>query len=90
MGMLDFTEESKERKENFIEQWISNEQDEDKDDDYDRYRSHYSTSLYLTYYLIRAFPFSYIRIEIQGKNFDNPNRLFNSLSNSFENAITQK
>ena len=90
MGMIDFTEDSKERKENYIEHWISNEQDEDRDDNYDRYGSHYSTSLYLTYYLVRAFPFSYIRIELQGKNFDDPNRLFNSLSNSFENAITQK
>ena len=90
MGMIDFTEDSKERKENYIEHWLSNEKDEDREDNYDRYGSHYSTSLYLTYYLVRVFPFSYIRIELQGKNFDDPNRLFNSLSNSFENAITQK
>ena len=90
MGMLDFTEESKERKENYEMHWIENENDPDKDEDYDRYGSHYSTSLYLTYYLVRVFPFSYIRIELQGKKFDDPNRLFNVLSNSFENAISQK
>ena len=90
MGMLDFTEESKERKENYEMHWIENENDPDKDEDYDRYGSHYSTSLYLTYYLVRVFPFSYIRIELQGKKFDDPNRLFNILSNSFENAISQK
>ena len=90
MGMMDFTPEAKERKENYIDHWVSNEADEDREDNYDRYGSHYSTSLYLTYYLVRVFPFSYIRIELQGKNFDDPNRLFNSLPNSFECAITQK
>ena len=90
MGMMDITPDSKERKDNYLEHWQSLENDDDKDDDYDRYGSHYSTSLYLTYYLVRVFPFSYIRIELQGKNFDDPNRLFNSLSNSFECAMTQK
>ena len=90
MGMMDFTEESKERKENYEEHWQSNEADDDRDENYDRYGSHYSTSLYLTYYLVRVFPYSYIRIELQGKNFDDPNRLFNSLPNSFDCAITQK
>ena len=90
MGMLDFTEESKERKENYEMHWSENEKDSDRDENYDRYGSHYSTSLYLTYYLVRVFPFSYIRIELQGKKFDDPNRLFNSLPTSFENAISQK
>jgi hypothetical protein len=90
VGMMDITDEAKERKENYKEHWESLENDEDKDDNYDRYGSHYSTSLYLTYYLVRVFPFSYIRIELQGKKFDDPNRLFNSLSNSFECAMTQK
>ena len=90
MGMMDITDDAKERKENYMEHWESLENDEDRDDNYDRYGSHYSTSLYLTYYLVRVFPFSYIRIELQGKNFDDPNRLFNSLSNSFECAMTQK
>ena len=90
MGMMDITPDSKERKENYQEHWESLENDDDKDDNYDRYGSHYSTSLYLTYYLVRVFPFSYIRIELQGKKFDDPNRLFNSVSNSFECAMTQK
>ena len=90
MGMLDFTPDAKERKENYKDHWATNENDEDRDDNYDRYGSHYSTSLYLTYYLVRVFPYSYIRIELQGKNFDDPNRLFNSLPNSFDCAITQK
>jgi len=90
MGMMDFTEESKERKENYELHWLEDEKDPDRDENYDRYGSHYSTSLYLTYYLVRVFPFSYIRIELQGKKFDDPNRLFNSLPNSFDCAISQK
>ena len=90
IGMLDINEESRERKENFLNTWKDSEEDEDKDDNYDRYGSHYSTALNLTYYLVRVFPFSYIRIELQGNKFDDPNRLFNSLSSSFYCATTQK
>ena len=88
MGMIDITEESRERKENYIMHFTST--DKDPDENFDRYGSHYSTSLYLTYYLVRVFPFSYLRIEIQGKNFDDPNRLFSALDNSFKNAISTK
>ena len=90
MGMLDFTEEAKERKESYISTWELNKNEVEKEDDYDRYRSHYSNSLYITYYLVRTFPFSSMRIELQGKNFDDPNRLFNSINNSFYCALTQK
>ena len=90
MGMLEITEKAKERKENYIEHWKSSEDDKEKEENYDRYRSHYSTSLYTTYYLVRVFPYSSLRIELQGKKFDDPNRLFNSLSVSFDNAINQK
>ncbi len=90
MGMMELTEEAKSRKETFIEHWKSSEEDKEKEDNYDRYRSNYSTSLYTTYYLVRLFPYSSLRIELQGKNFDDPNRLFNSLPVSFKNAISQK
>ena len=88
MGMIDIIPEAKERKENYLIMFENKE--EDMISQSDKYGSHYSTSLYLTYYLVRVFPFSYLRIEIQGKNFDDPNRLFNSLEDSFYCAITQK
>ena len=90
MGMLDFTPEAKERKENYELNWLESENEPNMDENYNRYGSHYSTCLYLTYYLVRTFPFSYIRIELQGKEFDDPNRLFNSLPTSFNLALTQK
>ena len=93
MGMMDIIPEAEERKNNYIETWqTGNKEDEEEDEEgnLDRYRSHYSTSLYATYYLVRVFPYSYIRVELQGKSFDDPNRLFNSMKSSFYTAITQK
>ena len=90
MGMLEITEEAKERKESYKASWDINDNENDREEDFDRYRSHYSTSLYITYYLVRVFPFSSMRIELQGRNFDDPNRLFNSIFDSFHCAITQK
>jgi len=53
------------------------------------YGSHYSNPLYVTHFLSRIFPFSYILIELQGKKFDDPDRLFISVKNSYHNSITQ-
>ena len=61
MGMMELSEGGKNRRENYIEHWKSGEEDTEKEDNYDRYRSHYSTSLYATYYLVRIFPYSYYR-----------------------------
>ena len=54
------------------------------------YGSHYSNPTYVCHYLMRIFPFSQILIEIQGDKFDNPDRLFCSLNQTFINATTQK
>ena len=89
MGMMELNEAAKDRKDNYIINFESPDE-KNPDENYDRYGSHYSTGLNLTYYLVRVFPFSYTRIEMQGKNFDDPNRLFNALDNSFECAISQK
>ena len=89
MGMLEISENSRERAENYLINFDCND-DKMQDELSDRYGSHYSTGLNLTYYLLRVFPFSYIRIEMQGKNFDDPNRIFNSVEVSFENATSQK
>ena len=91
MGMLKINKESEERRQNFIENWEISRDDPDREDDkFDRYGSHYSTALYVTYYLFRIFPFAFIKIELQGDSFDDPNRLFNSMEISFECASTQK
>ena len=88
MGMLSFDQESSLRKESFISTWQANTDEEE--DEKERYRSHFSTSLYITYYLVRVFPFANMRLELQGKNFDDPHRLFNSMKESFWCATTQR
>ena len=90
MGMLEINEESKNRKNDYINHWDLIDEDDIIEDNKERYGSHYSTSLYVTYYLIRVFPFAFDRIELQGKTFDDPNRLFNDFENSFICSSTQK
>jgi hypothetical protein len=90
MGMLEISEDSKQRKKDYLDHWEISRDDDDREDDYDRYGSHYSTSLYISYYLVRIFPFASIRIELQGTSFDDPNRLFNSMKTSFECSTSQK
>lgn len=54
------------------------------------YGTHYSSPIYVTHYLTRLFPFSSLMIELQGNKFDDPNRLFFNLQNSFRSASTQR
>ena len=54
------------------------------------YGTHYSNPFYVTSFLVRIFPFSFISIELQGNKFDDPDRLFISVEKSFNNSITQK
>ena len=50
--------------------------------------SHYSNPTYVSHYLTRIFPFSFAAIEIQGDKFDDPDRMFFSISKTFESACT--
>ena len=54
------------------------------------FNTHYSNALYVTNYLLRIFPYSFCSIELMGKGFDDPNRLFSSIEDNFDNAFSQK
>ena len=54
------------------------------------FNTHYSNALYVVNYLLRIFPYSFCSIEILGNGFDDPNRLFSSIEDNFDNAFTQK
>jgi hypothetical protein len=54
------------------------------------YGTHYSNATYASHFLVRIFPYTYISIEIQGENFDDPDRLFTSMQKTFESATTFK
>ena len=52
--------------------------------------SHYSNPTYVSHYLTRIFPYSFVSIEIQGDKFDDPDRMFISVEKTFESACTLK
>ena len=92
MGMLEINEESKKRKDYFIE--LYNTIKDNKDEFEGRkpyfYGQNYSNPVYVCNFLMRLFPFTHISIELQGNKMDDPNRLFLSVNTSFNNSITQK
>ena len=53
------------------------------------YGTNYSNPLYVSHYLIRLFPYTQLRIECQGNNFDSL-RLFKSISHTYQSATTIK
>ena len=52
--------------------------------------THYSNSTYVSHFLSRIFPFSFISIEIQGNKFDDPERMFYSLEKTFSSVSSLK
>ena len=86
MGMMELSQKGKKRKEEFIEKY--NDMVENQEDHIEKpfyYGSNYSNSFFVCNFLMRLFPFTHISIELQGK-LDDPNRLFLSVQNSFENS----
>ena len=54
------------------------------------YGSHYSNPTYVSHYLVRIFPFSFTSIEIQGQQFDDPDRIFTSMYKTFDCSTSLK
>ena len=54
------------------------------------FSSHYSNPTYVSHFMTRVFPFSFVSIEIQGNKFDDPNRIFHSMEKTFESCMTLK
>ena len=90
MGMLELNEEGERRKELFIETYETLKNDPGGEMKPYLYGSNYSNPVYICHFLTRLFPFTHISIELQGQKFDNADRLFLSVKNSFYNSITQK
>jgi hypothetical protein len=89
LGMMTMTEESKKRREKYLLTYETLKEDTSEGIKPYLFGTSYSNPFYVSYYLIRLFPFSHISIELQGKSFDNPNRLFLSVENAFHNSISQ-
>ena len=54
------------------------------------YGTHYSNPTYVSHFLSRIFPFSFVSIEIHGNKFDDPERMFFSVEKTFESVTTLK
>ena len=88
MGMLELTEKGKKRKDDFIIKY--NDMKENQEDHMEKpfyYGSNYSNAFFVCNFLMRLFPFAHISIELQGR-LDDPNRLFLSVENSFDNSVS--
>ena len=90
MGMLEVSEDSINRKENFIMKFeeLKNEQAEFEGQKPYYFGSNYSNPIYICNYMIRVFPFSHVSIELQGDKIDDPNRLFYSMKNTFNTCTS--
>ena len=89
MGMMTLNEQGEKRKKFYIEHYNSMKEENPKSKPY-FYGSLYSNPTYISHYLTRLFPFSYIAIELQGNNFDDQNRMFRSIPKTFECSSTQE
>ena len=90
MGMLEISDESIKRKDEFILNYETLLEMDDPNNKPYVFGSNFSNPIYVCNYLMRLFPFTHISIELQGKGFDKPDRLFISVSNSFFNSTSQK
>ena len=89
MGMMELNDEGA-RKELFIENYETLKNDNEQEMKPYFFGSNYSNPVFVCNYLMRIFPFTHISIELQGNKFDDPNRLFFSVKQSFFNSTTQK
>ena len=88
IGFQTITPECLKRKGLFIKDYLSGK--EDHEEELFLFNIHYSNPAFLFNYLLRIFPYSFLAIEFQGDNFDNPNRLFHSVENLLKSTLTLK
>ena len=89
IGFQDINKDSKKRKEIIIDFFKSNEEDSDCEETY-LFNIHYSNPAFVFNYLLRVLPYSFMAIEFQGDDFDNPNRLFYSIEKTLKSTLNLK
>jgi len=91
IGFQNKTDTQRQRKDLIIDSYKSNKADGDIEQrGLFYFNTHYSNVVYTSNFMIRLFPYSFICIELQGNGFDNPNRLFFSIEDTFSNISTHK
>ena len=90
MGMLEISPESIKRKNELELNYETLKEENDENSKPYLFGSNYSSPIYVCSYLVRIFPFTHISIEMQGKGFDQADRLFQTVKGSFFNSTSQK
>ena len=90
IGFQELSKESKERKQLIIDSYYCDDGETEEEEQKFYFTLFPSNITYTCNYLIRVFPYSFISIEYQGDGFDDPNRLFYSIKNTFKNTLIQR
>ena len=90
IGFQNITPKSIERKNLFLTSYITYSEDNQFGDEICLFNIHYSNPSFVFNYLLRVFPYSFLAIEFQGKDFDDPNRLFYSVESELINTLEDK
>ena len=102
IGFQSGSDESKKRKKRFEELFKNEMEDKEEEEIEDEneedalnnqvsfFNTRYSNIVYASNYMIRLFPYTFSCIELQGDGFDNPNRLFFAIENTFYNISAQQ
>ena len=90
IGFQNITPKSIERKNLFLTSYITYREDNKFGEEICLFNIHYSNPSFVFNYLLRVFPYSFLAIEFQGKDFDNPNRLFYSVESELINTLEDK
>ena len=92
IGMLEVNDKCIQRKELFIESYeeIKSQSGEFFEQKPYYFGSNYSNPIYICNFLVRLFPFSNISIELQGNKLDNSDRIFFSVSKTFQMCTSLK
>ena len=88
IGFQTINQDCLKRKNLFLNDYLSGQEDEE--DDLYLFNIHYSNPAFLFNYLLRIFPYSFLAIEFQGDNFDDPNRLFHSIESALKSTLSLK
>jgi hypothetical protein len=87
IGLQTVDESSREREQMIV---YTYEQASIEDMECSYFNTHYSNDIYTSNFMIRLFPYSFCALDLQGDYFDNPNRLFFSIRETFNNILVQK
>ena len=87
IGLQENIPESMKRRDLFLKTFVTNDEDREINEDMFIFSIHNSNPAFIFNYLLRIFPYTFLSIEFQGENFDDPNRLFFSVEKTLRSSL---